>query len=91
MRVGQPPYRRTIMKEYVLVVRSHDDGEVYCVVTPSDPLNPQYTIDEIQKRLPDAIIDTEQIITLTDFIEYDDAMLGDAMSDVPPSGSTSHA
>lgn len=60
------------MTEYVIIVRSHDDGEVYCAVTPSDPLNPQFTADEIRKRLPDAIIEITPVITLTDFITYDD-------------------
>lgn len=62
------------MNEYVIIVRSHDDGEVYCVLTPADPLNPQFTVDEVQSHMPDAIIETFEIGTLSSFIEYDDHM-----------------
>lgn len=74
------------MQEQVIIVRSHDDGEVYCAVTPADVLNPQITVEEIRGRLPDAIIELTNVITLTNFITYDDDMLGESMSDVPPSG-----
>lgn len=60
------------MDEQVIIVRSHDDGEVFSVVRPADPLNPQFTVDEIQKRLPDSIVELFTVTSLADFIEYDD-------------------
>ena len=62
------------MSTQVIIVRSHDNGDLYCAVSPSDPLNPQFTVDEIRKRLPDAIIELVLVSTLSDFIEHDNDM-----------------
>lgn len=60
------------MSEQVIIVYG-TDGEILAVVSPSDPLNPQITMDEITQDDSDVTVEIHIVLTMT---QYNNALEG---------------